>query len=134
MPTSKENYVNKLIPKYSLTEGISEKIYRKLIDQVTSKIKNLDEWHDKDTLKKIGNVGWSKSIIEIHKHHKNDINSKFYKRLAYDEILANFLVCHSPAILHLAWLQHPQATNNHGFHLFLTHHGQHNKLVNYHCS
>ena len=38
VPHEKENYVNKIIPKYSLTEGISEKIYRKLIEQVLMNI------------------------------------------------------------------------------------------------
>ena len=31
VPVEKEKYVNKIIPKYSLTEGITEKIYRKII-------------------------------------------------------------------------------------------------------
>ena len=31
VPIEKQNYVEKIIPKYSLTEGITEKIYRKLI-------------------------------------------------------------------------------------------------------
>ena len=44
-PVEKENYVKKIIPKYSLTEGITEKIYRKLIEQVLQKIPELDEWH-----------------------------------------------------------------------------------------
>ena len=92
VPLNKEKYVNKIIPKYSLTEGITEKIYRKIIEQVINKIKDFEEWHDKDTLKKIGDVSWYQSIKEVHKHNKNDINSKFYNRLAYDEILANFLV------------------------------------------
>ena len=34
VPLNKENYVNKIIPKYSLTEGLTEKTYRKLIEQV----------------------------------------------------------------------------------------------------
>jgi len=92
VPLSKERYVNKIIPKYSLTEGLTEKIYRKLIDQVLNNITDLKEWHSNDVMKKIDNVSWYKSIIEIHKIKKNDLNSKFYKRLAYDEILANFLV------------------------------------------
>jgi len=92
LPIGKEDYVNKIIPKYSLTEGLTEKIYRKLIDQVLKNIADLTEWHSDDFLKKIGNVSWSKSISEIHKNKENDFNSKFYKRLAYDEILANLLV------------------------------------------
>ena len=91
VPVDKENYVNRVIPKYSLTEGITEKIYRKLIDQVLKHITNLDEWHNDDILRKIGNVSWYKSILAIHKNKSNDFNSKFYRRLAYDEILANYL-------------------------------------------
>ena len=92
LPISKEDYVSKIIPKYSLTEGLTERIYRKLIDQVLKDITDLTEWHTEDVLKKIGNVSWFKSVSEIHKNKENDFNSKFYKRLAYDEILANLLV------------------------------------------
>ena len=92
VPLNKEKYVNKLIPKYSLTEGLTEKIYRKLIDQVLNKITDLNEWHNKDTLKKIGNVSWAKSIFYIHEKKESDIHSNYYKRLAYDEILSNLLV------------------------------------------
>ena len=92
VPLNKEDYVNKIIPKYSLTEGLTEKIYRKLIDQVLNKIKNLKEWHDKKIIKEIGNVSWSESLFNVHENKKNDLNSKYYKRLAYDEILANLLV------------------------------------------
>ena len=92
VPIDKEDYVNKIIPRYSLTEGLNEKIYRKLIDQVLNNITNLTEWHNNEILNKIGNVSWSKSILDIHENKKNDIDSKFYRRLAYDEILANLLV------------------------------------------
>ena len=43
-------------------------------------------------MKKIGNVSWYKSIFNIHSNKQNDFNSKFYRRLAYDEILTNLLV------------------------------------------
>jgi len=92
VPTIKESFVNKIIPKYELTEGLSEKAYRKIIDQVLSKISNLDEWHKDETLNKIGKVNWFEAITNIHKNKKNDISSKFYRRIAYDEILANLLV------------------------------------------
>ena len=89
---SRENYVNKIIPKYSLTEGLTEKIYRKLIDLVLSKIQNLEEWHSSEVINKLENVGWSKSLFAVHNSKKHNINSKFYRRLAYDEILANMIV------------------------------------------
>ena len=92
VPVSKQDYVNKIIPKYSLTEGLTEKIYRKLIEQVLKNITDLTEWHNDEILKKIGNVSWSKSIFSIHENKRNDINSKSYRRLAYDEILTNLLV------------------------------------------
>jgi len=92
VPIEKESYVKKVIPKYSLTEGITEKVYRKIIEQVLKKISNIDEWHDKDILKKIGNVSWSKSIFEVHKKKRNDIKSPYYRRLVYDEILSSLLV------------------------------------------
>ena len=92
VPIDKENYVNKVIPKYSLTEGLTEKVYRKLIEQVLKNITDLEEWHEEEILKKVGNVSWSKSITCIHQNRVKDFNSKFYRRLAYDEILANLLV------------------------------------------
>jgi len=92
VPVTREKYVNKIIPKYPLTEGLTEKTYRGLIEQVLKKISNLIEWHDEKILKKIGNVSWAKSILRVHKSNKNDLNSAFYRRLAYDEILANLLV------------------------------------------
>ena len=92
VPLNKEDYVNKIIPKYSLTEGLTEKIYRNLIEQVLVNLQELKEWHDHDILKKIGNESWYKSIIKIHEAKENINNSKFYRRLAYDEILANLLV------------------------------------------
>ena len=92
VPINKEDYVNKIIPKYSLTEGLTEKIYRKLIEQVLKNITDLTEWHNDEILKKIGNVGWSQSIFNVHQDKENNFNSKFHRRLAYDEILANLLV------------------------------------------
>ena len=45
-----------------------------------------------EILKKIGNVSWYKSIFNIHSNKQKDFNSKFYRRLAYDEVLSNLLV------------------------------------------
>jgi len=92
VPHEKEDYVNKIIPKYSLTEGLTEKIYRKIIEKVLMKITDLSEWHNEKILKKIGNVSWAKSIKCLHEQKQNEITSKYYRRLAYDEILSNLLV------------------------------------------
>ena len=79
--------------KYSLTEGISEKIYNNIINQILKNIPKLDEWHNQDILKKFDGFSWNDSIIELHKSENvGKYKSNFYKRLAYDEILASFLV------------------------------------------
>ncbi len=79
--------------KYSLTDGISEKFYNKIINQILSDIPKLEEWHDKDILEKFDNISWNQSIIELHKPENiGNYKSNFYQRLAYDEILASFLV------------------------------------------
>ena len=92
VPINKEDYVNKIIPKYSLTEGLTEKIYRKLIDSVFANISDIEEWHPKEILNKIGNIGWLDSVKKIHEINKSEVTDIHHKRLAYDEILANLLV------------------------------------------
>jgi ATP-dependent DNA helicase RecG len=79
--------------KYSLTEGISEKVYNKIINQILTNLPILEEWHDGQLLKKFDNISWNKAIIELHKpDNVGKYNSNFYRRLAYDEILSTFLV------------------------------------------
>ncbi len=79
--------------KYSLTEGITEKIYNKIINQILKNLPILTEWHNFDILKKFNNESWNDSIIKLHDPKNiNNYKSNFYKRLAYDEILASFLV------------------------------------------
>ncbi|MDC1159945.1 ATP-dependent DNA helicase RecG [Candidatus Pelagibacter sp.] len=79
--------------KYSLTEGITEKTYNKIINQILKNLPILKEWHDKEVLKTFNNESWNDAIVKLH-DPKNIENYKshFYKRLAYDEILASFLV------------------------------------------
>ena len=79
--------------KYSLTEGITEKTYNKIINQILKNLPNLSEWHDKELLKNFDNESWNDSIVKLHDPKNIDnYKSSFYKRLAYDEILASFLV------------------------------------------
>ena len=51
---------------YSLTEGISEKVYNKIIFQIIKNLPQIDEWHSKDILKNFGNIGWNDSIKKLH--------------------------------------------------------------------
>ena len=79
--------------KYSLTDGISEKVYNKIINQILLDIPKIEEWHPNDILKKFSYISWNESIIELHKPDNiGKYKSNFYKRLAYDEIFASFLV------------------------------------------
>ena len=87
------DYVQKKIPKYSLTEGLKEKTYRKIIDQVMYSLPKIDEWHDQSFIKKENFLSWNESISMLHQEQANkDLNSIFVKRLAYDEIFANLLL------------------------------------------
>ena len=38
---------------YSLTDGISEKVYNKIIKQIINELPTLEEWHSKDILKNL---------------------------------------------------------------------------------
>ena len=79
--------------QYSLTEGISEKVYNKIIDQIISELPELDEWHSNQIVKKFGNLSWNNSIVELHKPENiGKYKENFYQRLAYDEIFSTFLV------------------------------------------
>ena len=79
--------------KYSLTEGISEKVYNRIINQILTNLPKLHEWHNPDTLKKFNNISWNEAIIKLHlPENVGKFKSDFYERLAYDEIFASFLV------------------------------------------
>ena len=85
--------IEKIHNKYSLTEGISEKVYNKIINEILRNLPTLPEWINPKILKKFGNESWNNSIIKLH-NPKNISNykSNFYRRLAFDEILSSFLV------------------------------------------
>ena len=85
--------IKKTHNKYSLTDGISEKIYNKIINQIIENLPNLREWHSKDILSKFKNISWNNSIKELHKAENiGNFKSNFYQRLAFDEIFSTFLV------------------------------------------
>jgi len=88
----KEGYVKKIIPKYSLTKGINEKKYRLISDQVIENLPYVEEWHNTTFLKKNDFLNWNENIIALHKTKDSQNKlSNSYKRLAFDEIFANFL-------------------------------------------
>ena len=87
-----QDYVIKNIPKYNLTKGINEKKYRSISEQVVKNIPIIDDWLDKEFIKKNNLIGWNESIVNLHnsKDSKNN-NSQSFRRIVFDEICANFL-------------------------------------------
>ena len=78
---------------YSLTEGISEKVYNKIILQIINNLPEIDEWHSENILKRFGNISWNNSIKKLHKPENiGKFKENFYQRLAFDEIFSTFLV------------------------------------------
>ena len=85
--------IKKVHNKYSLTDGISEKIYNKIINQIITNLPNLNEWHSKHILNKFGNITWNQAIKELHSPENiGKYKNNFYQRLAFDEIFSTFLV------------------------------------------
>jgi ATP-dependent DNA helicase RecG len=84
--------IKKIIPKYSLTEGLSEKIYSNIIEKVFLSMPKIEEWHEEKFIKKMNFLGWGDSIKKLHNSKiDKDLNSSYLRRLAYDEIFANLL-------------------------------------------
>ena len=91
----KENDIKKIMAKYSSFNGISNKTVQKIYDLEITKLKEIPEWHDINLIKKFNWVSWTESIRRLHNPFElSDLekNSKYFKRLAYDEILSNFLI------------------------------------------
>jgi len=79
---------------YPLTAGLSNKILRKDIGEAISKLPTLPEWIDETILKSEGWVSWKESVLAIHNTNKIedlDLNSRYVRRLAFDELFANQL-------------------------------------------
>jgi len=88
-----KSIVKKIHNKYSLTEGITEKKYNSIINQILDNLPNLDEWLSPKIAKLFCNIRWKESIIKLHNYQNiGKHNSKFFKRLVFDEILSSFIV------------------------------------------
>ena len=80
--------------KYSLTEGLTLTKYNQIINNVFKNLPNLNEWYPSEISKSFDHVSWKESIIKIHKEDiKNIRDTKYFKRLVYDEILELDLHC-----------------------------------------
>ena len=87
-----KDFVIQNIPKYNLTKGINEKKYRLISDQVIKNIPQIEDWLDKDYIKKNKLLGWNESIKRLHNSKESkDNKSESFRRIVFDEICANFL-------------------------------------------
>jgi len=90
--SSNTNSIKKIFSTYSLSEGITEKKYQLIINEVLKNLPDLKEWHSRAILKKFNNTSWKNSILQLH--DPNNVNKKgnFLNRLIFDEILSTFLI------------------------------------------
>ena len=86
------NSIKKIDAKYSLTEGLNEKKYNKIINKVLGNIPQLNEWLSKDICNKFNNITWKDAIIQLHDPRNVNKKGDFYDRLVFDEIFSNFLI------------------------------------------
>ncbi len=86
------NSIKKIFTSYRLTEGLTEKKYNKIIDEVLKNIPDLDEWLSDEILKKFNYISWKKSILELHNPKNIRKKGNFLSRLIFDEILSTFLI------------------------------------------
>tara|TARA_B100001540_G_scaffold281483_1_gene271595 strand:- start:372 stop:2411 length:2040 start_codon:yes stop_codon:yes gene_type:complete len=87
-----ENKIKKIHSNYSLTEGISDNIFNKVINEALIKLPKMSEWLSKDILNKFENISWNEAITNLHKPKQTDIEKKYINRLIFDEILSTFLI------------------------------------------
>ena len=80
--------IEKVFPTYSLTEGLGEKLYNKIINEVLRNIPDLNEWLGKDILRNFNNISWKEAIIKIHDPKNVNKKGDFLYRLIFDEILS----------------------------------------------
>ena len=84
--------ITKVFPKYSLTEGLNEKIYRNIIYRVLQDLDSSDEWYSDNFLKENNFSKLQKVLLNLHNPStKKDLNSNDYRRLVYDEIFSNLI-------------------------------------------
>ena len=89
---SSKDKIAKVFPKYSLTEGLKEKIYRKIVLKVLSNFDKKDEWHSEEFLKKNNFNKLELTFKNLHNPlTKKDIDSNDFRRMAFDEIFSNLL-------------------------------------------
>ena len=90
--SSDTNSIKKVFSNYSLTEGINQKMYNKVIREVLSNLPDLDEWLSDRILKKFNYIDWKQSVIQLHDPKNIKKKGDFLNRLIFDEIFSTMLI------------------------------------------
>ena len=74
-------------------DGLTLNKYNQVINSVFQNLPDLEEWLPKHVSSLFDNITWKECIIKIHKEEITKIrNTKYFRRLVFDEIFANFLL------------------------------------------
>ncbi len=84
--------IKKIFNSYSLTEGLTEKKYNNIVNEVLINIPDLKEWLSDEILKKFNYISWKKAILELHDPKNIKKKGNFLNRLIFDEIISTFLI------------------------------------------
>ena len=84
--------VKKIFSSYRLTEGLTEKKYNNVINEVLKNIPDLSEWLRDEILEKFNYISWKNSILELHNPNNANKKGNFLNRLIFDEIISTFLI------------------------------------------
>lgn len=93
-PASELNKVQIVEPVYPLTYALSNKHVRQSVQEALRHAPNLPEWLQADFMAQHGWRSWKDSLLQLHNPQEASdigINSPFWQRLAFDEILAQQL-------------------------------------------
>ncbi len=90
--SANKNSIKKVFSQYSLTEGLTEKKYNKIIKEVLKNIPDLDEWLSDVILKKFNYISWKNALLELHNPKNIKKKGNFLNRLIFDEIISTFLI------------------------------------------
>ena len=87
-----KNKIKKIHSNYNLTDGISNNVFNKTMNEALNNLPKLDEWLSTDILNILSNISWNDAIENLHKPKKSINEKKYINRLIFDEILSTFII------------------------------------------
>ena len=87
-----KNKIKKIHSNYNLTEGVTDKIFNKTINEALKNLPKMNEWLSSNILNYLNNISWNDAILNLHNPNKTNNQKKYINRLIFDEILSTFLI------------------------------------------